>query len=127
LIATILCSFTWVISYVLNFSLVPNQAPLQEQWQRDRKDWDALLKEEWYLNQVEEPENHLGKSSLVRWLDRIEDKEKKGWRCCVPLEGETWCTDEIDRIDRAIIHVRVHLDLKPYPCEGNCNKENWYA
>jgi len=64
---------------------------------------------------------------LGRWLSRLEAKEKKGWRCDVPVEGETWCRNEIERIDRAIIHVRTHLDLKPYPCEGRCNKENWYA
>ena len=125
--AIILCLFTRIDSYILNVSLVPNQASPREKWELDRRHWDAQLQETWYVDQVEEPENHEGKSILVRWLDRLEAKEKKGWRCCVPLKGETWCTEEIDRPDRAIIHVRAHLDLKPYPCEGHCHKEIWYA
>lgn len=110
-----------------NFSLVPNQATRGEMWEIDHRDWGAQLQETWYVDQVEEPENHVGKSILVRWLDPLDSKEENGWRCCVPLEGETWCTEKIDRIDRAIVHVRVHLDHKPYSCEGRCNKENWYA
>lgn len=107
--------------------LVPSQASPQQQWQLDRKDWDALSQEPWYLNQVEEPGDNVGKSILARWLAPLEAKDQKGWRCCVPLDGETWCKQTITRIDRAIVHVRVHLDLKPYPCEGGCNKPNWYA
>ena len=126
-LAIILYLFIRIVSYILKTPLVPTEASPREQWERDRRDWDAQLQETWYVDQVEEPENLVGKSILVRWLDPLEAKEKKGWRCCVPLEGETWCEDEIERIDRAIIHVRVHLDLKPYPCEGHCNEENWYA
>ena len=107
--------------------LVPSQAPLPEQWQIDREYWDAQLQEPWYLDQVEEPENDVGKSILVRWLDPLEGKDQKGWRCRVPVPGETWCNETIKRVDRAITHVRAHLDLKPYPCEGGCNKPNWYA
>jgi len=118
---------TWAFTDILTPPLVLSQATLQEKWQRDRNDWDALSKESWFLKQDEEPLNHLGKSILVRWLYPLEDKEQKGWRCGVPKDGESWCRKEIARIDRAIIHVRSDLGLEPYPCEGHCNIPNWYA
>jgi hypothetical protein len=66
-------------------------------------------------------------SSLVRWLNLRETEERKWWSCCVPLEGGTWCKYESERIDRAVTHVRGHLDHKPYPCEGKCENQQWYA
>ncbi len=127
LIATPFCCSPWIVSEVVYIFLVPSQAPLQEQWKIDREYWDAQLEEPWYLNQVEEPENDVGKSILDRWLDPLEAKDEKGWRCRFPKPGETWCNETIKRFDRAIVHVRGHLNLKPYPCEGDCNKPNWYA
>lgn len=112
---------------VVHIFLVPSQAPLPEQWQIDREYWDAQLQEPWYINQVEEPENDVGRSILVRWLDPLEGKDEKGWRCRVPMPGQTWCNETIKRTERAITHVRAHLDLKPYPCEGGCSKPNWYV
>jgi hypothetical protein len=127
LIEIILCRSIWVIADVLNPPLVPSQATPPEKWQLDRNAWDAQLQEAWYLDQVEEPLDHTGTSVLARWLHPLEGEGEKGWRCRAPIEGETWCTEEIKRKDRAVIHVRVHLDLKPFPCEGHCKKQNWYA
>jgi len=92
---------------------------------RDRRSWEALFQEVWYLKQEEEPLNHLGQSILYRWLERSE--ERRCWSCCVPLEDGKLCGYIINRSDRAVIHVRGHLGLKPYPCEGNCWNEGWYA
>jgi len=81
----------------------------------------------WYLNQEEEPLNHSGQSILYRWLNLLETEQKKEWGCCVPLEEEKWCEYTNIRQDRAITHVRTHLGLKPYPCEGRCGNSDWYA
>jgi len=99
----------------------------QEQWLIDREEWKALLREMWYLQQEEEPSIYSGKSVLIRWLDNFKPEGETGWTCCVPLENETWCGRRINHLDRAIAHVRGHLGLRPYPCEGQCGKEIWYA
>jgi hypothetical protein len=70
---------------------------------------------------------HNGKSVLFRWLD--EDEAGTSWTCCVPLNNEgLGCGHApFKRPDRALAHVRQHLDLKPFPCEGKCGNEGWYV
>jgi len=92
---------------------------------RDERSWEALSQEVWYLKQEEEPLNHLGQSILIQWLKHSE--ERNSWSCCVPLEDGKLCGYRISRSDRAVIHVRGHLALKPYPCDGNCGNEHWYG
>lgn len=115
------------MSNVLISPTVLSQVSPQERWRIDRAAWDALSEDTWYINQEEEPLNHLGKSLLDRWLKDSENEQRKWWQCRVPLDEGTWCNKEFNRFDRAIIHVRIHLDLKPYPCEGLCKKQKWYA
>jgi len=121
----------WFISNPLEIidppTLVESEATPQEKWALDWEAWEALYQEPWYLNQEEEPINYLGKSVLVRWLAQPKTEGEKEWSCCVPLKGETWCGHKIKRLDRAITHVRGHLNLRPYPCGGRCENENWYA
>ena len=93
---------------------------------QEERSWEGLFQEMWYLKQEEEPLNHLGQSILIRWLNRF-DEERNGWSCRVPLEDGTWCTQTIGRLDHAITHVRGHLGLKPYPCEGKCGNQDWYV
>ena len=73
----------------------------------------------------------MGKSVLERWINHPNTEDQSVWRCDVPLELEdgekTFCKEEFLRLDRAITHVRGHLDHKPFPCEGHCKKQNWYA
>jgi len=98
----------------------------QESWRVDRKLWKAYYEFDWCKNQVIEPFMDNGKSVLVRWLD--EAGENKGWTCCVPLDPEAkWCIHPFRRLDRALAHIREHLDFKPYPCEGKCRNEEWYV
>jgi hypothetical protein len=99
----------------------------REKWLMDTKAWEELFQEMWYLNQEEEPLNHLGQSVLFRWLNPFETEERRGWSCGVPLENEKWCTHTISRPDRAVTHVRGHLGHKPYACEGVCGNQYWYA
>jgi len=80
----------------------------------DEREWEALFQEVWYLEQEEEPLNRFVGSILVRWLTR-SDEERNGWSCRVPLGDGRRCTQTIGRLDRAIIHVRDHVGLKPYP------------
>jgi hypothetical protein len=105
----------------------PGELSPREPWLIDREAWEALSQEKWYLNQEEEPLNHSGKSILVRWVNCLETVEGPCWRCRVPMKIEGWCPKTFTRIDRAIAHVRNHLGLKPYPCEGLCGQHNWYA
>ena len=93
---------------------------------RDKRSWEGLFQEMWYLKQEEEPLNHLGQSILIRWLNHF-DEEENGWSCRVPLEDGTCCARRFGRLDRAITHVRGHLGLKPYPCEGKCGNRDWYV
>ena len=94
---------------------------------RDERDWEGLFQEMWYLKQEEEPSNHLGQSILFRWLNHFETEERKEWSCCVPLGNDKRCTYMSVRPDDAITHVRDHLGLKPYLCEGKCENQDWYA
>jgi hypothetical protein len=91
----------------------------------DERMWEALFREVWYLKQEEEPLNYSGKSILVQWLN--ESEERNMLICCVPLGDGTYCAYTNNRLDRAITHIRGHLGLKPYPCEGSCGNQDWYA
>lgn len=113
--------------FIADVPTVPSEATPRDKWLIDFKAWEELSQEMWCLNQEEEPLNHSGQSVLFRWLNRIGTDERKGWSCCVPLKENMWCTYTSNRPDRAITHVRGHLGLKPYPCEGECGNQDWYA
>jgi hypothetical protein len=117
----------WAITDALNPLIVPTEASLEERWTKNHEEWSALSQETWYLNQELEPLNHSGHSILDLWLNSFETKERKWWQCRVPLSEGTWCTKEINRKDRAIIHVRGHLGLNPFPCGGKCGNIDWYG
>ena len=70
---------------------------------------------------------HEAKSVLAQWLNEVNDET--AWKCSVPLDDEeSWCLHpHFKRFDRALAHVRNHLGLKPFPCEGRCERGDWYA
>ena len=108
---------------------VPNQNTPQEKWEAARGMWKAYEKLVWFLNQDLEPNMPNEKKSILsQWLNEVEGET--AWKCVVPLDDEaTWCRHpHLRRLDRALAHVRSHLGLKPFPCEGRCERnDDWYA
>ena len=99
-----------------------------EKWKAGRKWWKAYYKVDWFMNQQLEPTMpHNGRSIFLQWLNEAE--EGNSWVCRVPLDAELgWCDHKpFRRFDRAIAHVRKHLDFKPFPCEGRCGNNGWYV
>lgn len=107
-----------------------NQNTPQETWKADRKMWKAYDKLDWVINQQLEPNMpHNGRSIFLQWLNEVEVEEGNSWVCRVPLDVELgWCDHRpFSRLDRAIAHVRKHLDFKPFACGGRCGNERWYV
>jgi hypothetical protein len=92
------------------------------------KTWSQVAKQEWVTKQQEEPLDQDGKSVLLDWLKCVDDVGKS-WKCIVPLgHSGAWCEHvPINRVHRAIAHVRMHLGLRPYPCGGLCGTVDWYV
>ena len=113
---------------------VPSQYTIHERWEIDSAMFEALKKEDWYTNNEVEPDCAWnGKSILTQWLNEVEKEGSKHLECCVPLvdvDGAIyWCRKIFPRLDRAIAHVRNHLEHKPFVCGGypNCKQEGWYV
>lgn len=90
--------------------------------------WKAYTEFDWFMKQQHEPGMpNNGKSILLQWLIEVEEGTK--WECRVPLDVElSWCNHRpFGRVDRAIAHVRKHLDFKPFACEGRCENGEWYV
>ena len=108
--------------------VLQNQNTPQETWTADRKMWKAYYKMDWFMNQQLEPDlPHVGRSIFLQWLNEVG--EGNSWVCRVPLDVELgWCDHRpFNRLDRAIAHVRKHLDFKPFACEELCGNEGWYV
>lgn len=106
--------------------VLQNQNTVLESWMADREMWKEYEEFDWVIGQKVEPYMpHNGRSILVRWLN----DEGQSWTCCVPTNVEgRWCDHKpFGRPDRAIAHVRKHLNLKPFPCERRCGNEEWYV
>jgi len=88
--------------------------------------WAQVTTQEWVAKQQVEPLDQTGKSVLLDWLKGADDMGKS-WKCVVPLgHSTTWCEHApINRVHRAIAHVRMHLELRPYPCGGLCGMSDW--
>ena len=100
----------------------------QKTWEVDRKNWKTNTELDWFKNQELEPLYPFnGKSILTQWLKEVD--EGIGWVCVVPLDSEqSWCDHEpYNRLDRALAHVRKHLDLRPFRCGGECGWVEWYV
>ena len=106
--------------------IVPNNSNRQEAWEVDRKMWKMYAGSDWFKNQELEPYMpHNGKSILTQWLDEVDE----GIVCCAPLDSEeSWCGyGPFKRLDRAVAHVRKHLDFRPFHCGGDCGQAGWYV
>ena len=100
----------------------------EQKWKADHDTLKEYNESDWFKNQDIEPlMPNNGRSIFVRWLDGVG--EGQSWTCRVPLNVEgSWCDHKpFGRPDRAIAHVRKHLDLKPFPCAGRCGNEEWYV
>ena len=106
---------------------VPSMMLRRDKWLIDIKTLELYLQERWYLNQEMEPLTWNGKSILWKWLNQVEIEGRYKYSCCVPLQEDQWCTYMTHCLDCAIAHVRGHLGHNPYPCEGMCGNQHWYA
>ncbi len=109
--------------------MVPTEYTIHECWEVDRAMFEALKREGWYINNEVEPDTWNGKSILTQWLNEVEKDGSKHLECCVPLVDQAgyWCRKTFLRLDRAITHVRNHLEHKPFVCGGypSCKQEGW--
>lgn len=71
-----------------------------------------------WAGQDEPSEDEIPMQSIARC--------RSGYQCQVPV-GETGrpCGHVFSRRDRALTHVRVHLGVRPYNCQGNCGVRGW--
>lgn len=107
-------------------SVVPNLCAEDKILFHARETWAQLTKQEWVINQQVEPFDQDGKSVLLNWLKYVDDN-RKSWKCIAPLDDpKGWCEHTpINRVHRAIAHVRTHLGIRPYACGGLCGTSNW--
>ena len=61
-----------------------------------------------------------GSSAPDSQLDSFLVRNGNGRSCTVGDCGQTF-----KRRDRARDHIRVHLDYRPYACDGQCGKAEW--
>lgn len=84
------------------------------------KDWDRFKA----LPQIQlgQEFDSSGKSILAQWLLNLGGQT---YACQVPMPGGNGdiCGVTKGRLDRALVHVRSHLDLKPFVCGGQCSKD----
>jgi len=81
--------------------------------------WEELLGQPWLHNGELDPlDEQTGQSVLCMW---IYNPEPRIYICQVPL-GDTgeYCGMRYQRQDRALTHVRAHLNYKPFACRGRC-------
>lgn len=86
--------------------------------------WKELLEQPWLHNGESDPlDERTGQSVLSVW---IHNPEPRVYICQVPLEDSgTYCGTKYQRQDRALTHVRTHLNYKPFICRGRCGMKDW--
>ena len=92
--------------------------------------------EDWFINQTQErsitdaeasrvPGASAGDSILLAFLDKkMDEKGKMAMRCMICIQT-TQESKLYYRPDRAEVHIRHHFELRPIPCNGNCNIPQW--
>ena len=99
--------------------------------------------EAWFLNGEEErvisereAERGLGPaghSIFIAFLQEVVDhhtKRKTGWECQICwAANDAGAGDryEVERLDRALKHVRHHFTFKKFHCGGTCGELGWYG
>ena len=97
--------------------------------------------EAWFLNGEEErvisereAERNLGvagHSIFIAFLQEVVDihtKRKTGWECRIcRAANDAGAGDryEVERLDRALKHVRHHFSFKKFHCGGSCGELGW--
>lgn len=69
-----------------------------------------------------EPNVAPKRSILLGFLSYEPDKNKENTHVCKFDQ----CGKSFDRQDRALGHIRMHLNHRPYHCNGQCHVSGWY-
>jgi hypothetical protein len=86
--------------------------------------WRSFLNSDWLRNNVQEPKIS-GHSVLRQMLVQPPDPtDASVWICGVPIPNGI-CGKTFRRPDRAVTHIRRHLNHRPYPCDGGCGVPTW--
>ena len=83
--------------------------------------WLIFSSQPWVLSGGLEPTDPRGRSILHEWL--VRDGPQL-YVCTVPVHGRP-CSTKHNRQDRALTHVRKHLNARPYECNGRCGNPMW--
>jgi hypothetical protein len=78
------------------------------------------LSSDWLRCQEPEPTFRPKQSVLLRFLSH--PTPRSNFRCL--FDG---CMKKFDRRDRAVGHIRTHLEHKPFLCDGQCKIVGWYV
>jgi hypothetical protein len=67
-----------------------------------------------------------GKKDLSIYEVFVEGSSKEGWKCLMGSE-ERPCRAKVvfKRFERALEHIRSHLNHRPYKCDGRCGMIHW--
>jgi hypothetical protein len=84
-------------------------------------DWLVFSSQPWVTSGGLEPTDARGRSVLHEWLD---GSQPQFYICKVAVQGRP-CGVAHNRLDRALPHVRMHLNTKPYECNGQCGNPAW--
>jgi len=74
---------------------------------------DEILASPWYKTHQLEPMKEKGKSVLIAFLEH--EGTGGAYRCLFDT-----CTKRLDRQDRALGHIRMHLAHRPFVCNSQC-------
>lgn len=77
---------------------------------------DEIYVSEWLQNDEEEPKTPLGHSVLLNFVIR---GSRVQYTCTLSS-----CGASFGRLERALGHVRLHMNHKPYVCNHSCWAEN---
>ena len=67
-----------------------------------------------------------GKEGQSIYCVFVQEEKKGEWNCLFRVGGG--CATTFKRLERAIEHIRSHLNHRPYPCTGECNQgPTWYV
>jgi hypothetical protein len=106
------------------FSPIPTAAPTID-ISAQQKEWIASIRSSpWFRNNQSEPEDSPGQSIFLRFLGRASES---GTYVCLFRGCGKVCNRTFDRRDRALGHVRQHLNHRPFWCGGRCFNANWYV
>ncbi|KIM27208.1 hypothetical protein M408DRAFT_330129, partial [Serendipita vermifera MAFF 305830] len=71
-----------------------------------------IVKSDWFCSNKFEPKTEKGRSILLSFLA----SDAAGAYRCLFKE----CSKNLDRQDRALGHIRMHLGHRPHACDGKC-------